>query len=134
TLTSSGVSRVIVGPDVFQPVVVHRPPESVALTSPLNATGVFPFDVQSELANPFESLGVETSWEFRLPRPANQFDYRTLMDVLVTVDYTALDSPDYRPQVLRGLDRRFVADRAYSVRSEFPDTWWDLHNPDQIPK
>lgn len=131
TLSSNGVSRVVVGPDLFQTVLVRRLPESIALTSPIGSTGIFTFEAQGDLANPFESQGVDTTWEFRMPRAANLFDYNTLADVLVTIDYTALDSVDYRKQVIRQLDRRFTGDRAFSLRRDFPDAWWALHNPDQ---
>ena len=131
TLTSSGISRVVVGPEVFQQIVVRREPQTIALTSPVNATGVFAFEAQPELANPFEFDGVDMTWEFSLPIPSNPFDYRSIADLLVTIDYTALNSYDYRQQVIRRIGREFVGDRAFSVRNDFPDAWWDLHNPDQ---
>jgi hypothetical protein len=131
TLSTTGVSRVIVGPDVFRPIVVWRPPESIALTAPINATGVFTFEQPTGMRDPFEGLGVDTTWEFRLPRPANPFDPSTLADVLITIDYTALDSADYRVQVVRELDQTASGERGFSLRQEFPDAWWDLHNPDQ---
>ncbi|HET8660594.1 MAG TPA: neuraminidase-like domain-containing protein [Micromonosporaceae bacterium] len=131
TLSTTGVSRVVVGPDLFRPVVVARPPESVALTSPVGATGVFTFEPATGMRDPFEGLGVDTTWELRLPRPANPIEPSTVADVLVTIDYTALDSPGYRQQVVRELDRGVDALRGYSLRHEFADAWWDLHNPDQ---
>ena len=73
TLTASGISRVVVGGDSFQEMVIRRDPEQVALTSPTNASGVFELDAQAELLAPFEAMGVDTSWEFQLPRPANAF-------------------------------------------------------------
>lgn len=131
TLSASGISRVVTGPDVFSVVVLHRPPESVALTSALGAGGVFTFEPQaSGLRDPFEGLGVDTAWEFRLPQAANLFDFTTIADVLVTVDYTALDSDTYRQQVLRELDSSRDGQRGLSLRHEFPDAWWDLVNPD----
>jgi Tc toxin complex TcA C-terminal TcB-binding domain len=131
TLTSGGLSRVVVGPDVFRPVVVRHQPESVALTAPIAATGTFVFEPASGLRDPFEGLGVDTTWELRLPRPANPFDFSTLADVLIAIDYTALDSADYRARVVRGLDRTAEGDRGFSLRGQFPDAWWGLHNPDQ---
>jgi hypothetical protein len=133
TLSNTGLSRAVVGGDVFQNITIRRSPESIALTAPFTATGMFTFEPQSELANPFESQGVDTVWEFRMPPAGNPFDFDTLADVLVTLDYTALDSTDYRQQVVRQLERRFSGDRAFSLRRDFPDAWWDLHNPDQTP-
>src|SRR6266496_81838 len=63
---------------------------------------------------------------------ANPFDYRTIADVLITIEYAALASDDYRRQVIRALDPRVSADRPFSFRSQFADQWYDLHNPDQV--
>lgn len=132
TLSNMGMSRAVIGSDVFQPVIVRHPPESLSLNSPVNATGLFTFETQPEFVNPFESLGFDTTWELRIPRPGNLFDYNTLADVLITFDYTALNSDGYRQQVIRQLEQQFAGDRAFSLRRDFPDVWWDLHNPDQI--
>lgn len=80
---------------------------------------------------PFEGMGVDTQWEFRLPRAANQFDYNTIADVLMTIEYTALDDFTYRQQVIRELDDRLTGDRPFSLRHDMPDQWYALHNPDQ---
>ena len=50
---------------------------------------------------PFESMAVDTMWELRLPKAANPFDYRTIADVVFTVEYTALHSFDYRRRCSR---------------------------------
>ena len=81
---------------------------------------------------PFEAMGVETSWEFQMPKAANPFDYRTITDVLITIEYTALNSFDYRQQVIQTLNSKVSAERAFSFRDQFADAWYDLHNPDQI--
>lgn len=133
TLTASGVSRVVTA-DPFQTTQVRRSPESVALTAPANATGVFDLQPTSGMRLPFESIGVDTQWELRMPRPANPFDYATIADVVVTIDYTALDSEDYRRTVLTRLDNRVSGDRSYSVRDDFQDGWYDLHQPPDDPQ
>jgi hypothetical protein len=131
TLTASGLSRVVTGGDVFQPMTVRRDMESVALTSPAGATGLFELAPQSDLMMPFEFMGVDTIWNLEMPKAANPFDYRTIADVLLTIEYTALSSLDYRRQVIQQLDRTVSADRAFSFRNQFPDQWYDLHNPEQ---
>ncbi len=131
TLSNTGLSRVVIGPEVFQTVPIRRDPESVALTSPSNATGLFELEPQSDMLLPFEGTGVDTLWEFRLPRAANLFDYRTLADMLITIEYTALNSFDYRQQVIQQLDSAVSADMPFSFRNQFADPWYDLHNPDQ---
>ena len=130
TLIASGVSRTVVGGDVFQEIAIRRDPEVVALTSPMNATGVFELDAQSDMLLPLEAMGVDTSWEFQMPRAANPFDFNSVADVLVTIEYTALHSFDYRQQVIKKLNPRVSSDRAFSFRAEFADAWYDLHHPE----
>lgn len=130
TLAASGISRVVGGPDSFQEIVLRRDPERVAFTSPVNATGVFELDAQAELLMPFESMGVDTTWEFSMPRAANAFDFNAVADVLVTLDYTALQDDRYRNQVISTLDRRASAERLLSVANDLPDVWYALCNGD----
>jgi hypothetical protein len=132
TLYSNGVSRVITGQGgTFGEVIVRHDPTVVALTSPINATGVFELDVQSDLLLPFESSGLDTTWELRLPPAANPLDFSSIVDVLFTVEYTALSDDDYRRQVVTRLnaDRDRGADRVFSLAQDFPDAWYDLNNP-----
>ena len=79
---------------------------------------------------PFEGLGVDTVWEFRLPKAANLFDFETIADILITIEYTALDSFNYRQLVQQQLNDRISADRAFSFRHSFADQWYQLNNPD----
>lgn len=134
TLSNSGLSKVVVGPEIFQAVPIRKDPESVALTTPVNATGVIEMDTQqADMLSPFEGCGVHTSWEFRMPKAANQIDYRHgIADVLVTYEYTALDSADYRQQVIQSLRPTITAERAFNFhRGPFVDQWYDLNHPDQ---
>lgn len=131
TLSTSGPSRVVIGGDIFQTVPIRRAPEFVALSSPINSTGLFELDPQPDLLLPFEGSGVEMTWEFSLPKAANQFDYRTIADVLVTLEYTALNSFDYRQQVTQSLKPTVSAEGPFSFRNQFADQWYDLHNPEQ---
>ncbi len=131
TLSTTAATRAVIGPDVFQKVVVRRDPQSISINSPTNATGVFSPDPQAELLMPFQGLGVEAQWEFRMPKAANQCDYSSLADVLIAYDYTALDNSDYRVQVLRSLGGETSLERPYSFRNDLADQWYDFNNPDQ---
>jgi hypothetical protein len=133
TLTASGISRVVIAggifQDSFQSIDVRRPPEQIAFTSPLNATGLLELEPEGELLLPFEGMGVDTSWELALPKPANPLDYRAISDVLLTIEFTALHHPIYREQVLQQMDPSISADRGFSFRTEFADAFYDLSNP-----
>jgi hypothetical protein len=132
TLSTTAASRAVIGGDVFQEVIVQHDPEMVALTSPREATGLFDLQQQPEMLLPFEGLGVDTTWEFRMPKAANFFDYDTIADVLLTIDYTALNSYDYYQQVIETLKPKLSADRAFSFRHELSDQWYDLHHPELV--
>jgi hypothetical protein len=134
SLGSSGISRVVV-PDGngFQTIGVTRPPESISLTSPRDATGLFELSPQpQEFLLPFEGLGVETAWELEMPKAANPFDFDTLADVLITIEYTSLSNFEYRQQVIQELDATLSNDRPFSFRHELSDAFYDLNNPEQF--
>jgi hypothetical protein len=134
TLSSTGLSGVVTGGDTFQQVPIRRDPESVALSSAINATGLIELDSSSSgMLLPFEGCGVDAHWEFSMPRAANLFDYRSIADVIISMDYTALNSFDYQQQVLRTIDPSVTAEMPFSFRNQFSDQWYDLHNPDQTP-
>ncbi|HBP87444.1 MAG TPA: hypothetical protein PKK23_10690 [Nitrospirales bacterium] len=132
TLTSSRISRIVLGGDLFQTVRIERGPEQVALTSTRDGTGLLELEAQSDLLRPFEGIGVDTIWEFRMPKASNPIDYSTIADVLMTIEYTALNSFDYREQVIRDLSSSFSADRPFSFRHQFADAWYDFNNPELV--
>jgi hypothetical protein len=133
TLSTSGTSRVVIAGDTFRNVVVRRDAETVGLSSPRDATGLFELvpDSQPDLLLPFEGTGVDTVWRFELPKAANPFDYSTIADIVLTIEYTALNSFDYRQQVIQTLDPVLSLDRPFSFQQQFPDQWYDLNNPEQ---
>lgn len=131
TLSTTGPSRVVIGGDVFQTVPIRRAPEFIALSAPNTSSGVFELESQSDMLLPFEGSGVEMSWEFNMPMAANLFDYHSIADVLITLEYSALYSVDYRQQVIQSFRPTTTADRPFSFRNQFADQWYDLHNPEQ---
>lgn len=125
-LTSGGTSHIVVqNGDSFQTVALARPPETIALTSPANASGVFQVDLTPELLLPFEGSGLDLPFQLELPQAINLFDYRTIADVQVSIDYTALYSPDYATQVIRQLPATTSNSILLSLR-DFPDAWYAL--------
>ncbi|GIH06147.1 hypothetical protein Rhe02_42140 [Rhizocola hellebori] len=132
TLSASGISRAVVARDTFDTVTLRRDPESIAFTSAVNANGLFEFAPEDGKLLPFEGMGVDTIWRLEMPKPANPFNYRTVADVLLTIEYTALDSTVYRQHVIQTLASEVRADRSFSVRDDFPDVWFALNNPDTV--
>jgi hypothetical protein len=52
--------------------------------------------------------------------------------MLVTIEYTALISFEYRQQVMQLLDTGLSGDQVFSFRNQFADQWYDLHNPELL--
>jgi hypothetical protein len=136
TLSASGISQVTAANDgTFSQVTLRRDPQTVAFTSPVSATGVFQVDLQPDMLLPFEGSGVATSWDFSLPPAANPFDFTSISDVLISIDYTALIDPGYQAQVIRALNANLTrsADCVFSLVQDFPDQWYALNNPGPPP-
>ncbi len=128
TLTADTLSSTVIGGTTFQKIPIRRMElDSVALTSANNATGVFEMNpMQGEILNPFEGMGVESRWEFKMPQFSNRFDFSNIADVLLTVDYTAFDSYQYRAQVLEEIGNATSFNRGFSFKNHFPDQWYEL--------
>lgn len=135
TLSNDGISRVMTGPPFENPAIIHRLPESVALSSPVKATGLFDLRPDDPMLHPFEGSGVATSWRLEMSKGANRFDYHTIADVRFTVRYRALEDPSYRNKVLANLGQdgegyvKAESLRFFSVRNEYPDQWYRFHHP-----
>jgi hypothetical protein len=129
TLSVLGYSRVVVAGDTFQTISIPHAPDSVALTSTQQATGLFDFLPQDpSLLFPFEGLGVDARWELSIPKPANYFDRSTLSDVLFTIEYTALSDAEYKKAVLDALPEKATLERGYVASQEFADAFFALRH------
>jgi hypothetical protein len=126
TLAGGGSSHIVVNSGTgYDTVTLARPPETIVVTAPANASGVFQVDLTPELELPWEGCGLDIPLELRLPKAINPFDYRTIADVQISVDYTALYSPDYAAQVISELPSRISNSLALNL-SDYPDDWYQL--------
>jgi len=62
--------------------------QSIATSRGLDDAGMFQLDFRDERYLPFEGAGVISEWRFELP-PVRQFDYRTISDLEIQLQYTA---------------------------------------------
>lgn len=66
--------------------------------------GMFELNFRDERYLPFEGAGVTSRWSLRLPTAVRQFDYDTITDVEIRIDYTARDGgSSFRGEVEDGL-------------------------------
>jgi len=79
--------------------------------------GLFELNFRDERYLPFEGAGVASRWGLRLPTAVRQFDYDTITDVEIRIDYTARDGgSSFRGEVESGLQE--ALDSALAVASE----------------
>lgn len=71
-----------------------RPNQHVALSSGINDTGVFELNFQDERYLPFEGTGAVSDWELQMPIASNRIDFESISDVIIKMNYTALDGGD----------------------------------------
>ncbi|TSJ44731.1 neuraminidase-like domain-containing protein [Fluviicola chungangensis] len=129
TLTAGTTSyTVIEANNTFQRIPIRRmETDQVALTGASRATGLFELQpMQNEFLNPFEGMGVESHWEFKMPKFSNRMDFTNIADVVIEVEYTALDSFQYRFQVLQDIDNTLGFSKGFSFKNDFPDQWYEL--------
>ena len=124
----------VTGGPLFQEQSIRRNPETMTLSSANSDSGLVPLEQENKLLRPFEGSGVEMFWEFRMERGANpNIDYSSIADILITIEYEALNSFDYKARVVSRLNESdtYEAMLPISFRQNLPDQWFDLMNPDQ---
>jgi hypothetical protein len=127
TLSNSGTSRIVTGGTMFREQTIDRDPEQVVLNrADSEREGLSLRPRERELLRPFENSGVATDWELRMPPAANDMDYSSIADIQLTISYTALESYDYREQVIAKLDDERVVERSFSFHDHFGDAWYEL--------
>jgi len=131
SLTSSGISRAVVGGDTFQSVTIRNLPERIALTSASTTTGVVELEPDAaSLTAPFEGSGFEMLWSLSMPPAANPMNFNSIATVLFTVEMGALHSFDYEREVIARREKRRSLVRLFDFKDHFPDAFYDLNNPD----
>jgi hypothetical protein len=118
-------------------VVPQRQLVTIAASKAQNDAGVFDFSFRDERYMPFEGAGALSTWRIALPKTLRVFDYSTISDVVLHLDYTA----DYDERLAQRWDRAaglvalLAADgadgappmaRVFSLRHEFPDAYHRL--------
>jgi hypothetical protein len=111
----------------------HAP--TIAVSSAQNDAGVFEFSFRDERFMPFEGMGAISTWKLSLPRTVRSFDYSTISDVILRINYTAMEDSTLRDDIERSnstiMLTRFqeaAPVRIFSVRHDFPAVWAQFKN------
>lgn len=106
--------------------------KSVATSSGRNDAGMFEVNFNDERYLPFEGKGAIGTWQLELPDEFRQFDYDTVTDVILSINYSAREG-GIKQQVntyLSDLANLVAANaplsRIISLKSEFSDNYNEL--------
>ena len=76
--------------------------QAIATSSAQRDSGMFEFNFRDERYLPFERLGAVSTWRLELPQEFRQFDYDTISDAVIHVNYTARDGGENFRQSVEG--------------------------------
>jgi hypothetical protein len=108
--------------------------QSIVTSSARNDSGMFELNFRDDRYLPFEGAGVISEWRLELPKNFKQFDYSTISDAILHINYTAKDGGS----TLKGYAENAVKEtlnsmemgsdntglfRSFSARHEFPNEW-----------
>jgi hypothetical protein len=122
------------------PYIVHRYAcaSAVATSHGQDDAGLFELSFRDERYLPFEYEGAISRWCIRLPRRYNLFDFSSLSDVVLSLNYTARDGGPRLRRLAQdrlagcvathggdacGSRNRNALWRGFEIRREFPDLW-----------
>jgi hypothetical protein len=142
TLSLTG-SQIRMAPALGDDQVVEVPvsrPSLIATSNAQNDAGVFDLSFRDERCMPFEGAGAVASFRLELPKSFRPFDYQTIDDVIVRVNYTAEADGAFAEQIqalnaaTEGTLLNFLSNNslphAFSLRREFSSAFNSLvHSP-----
>ncbi|KAF2825674.1 hypothetical protein CC86DRAFT_456097 [Ophiobolus disseminans] len=111
------------------------PISSIAVSSGVHDAGVFELNFAGSQYLPFEGAGAISSWRLELPQEVQKFDYSTISDVMLDIQYTALDggavfasaaNASVR-QISRGNESKGAAEGDcgfFDLKNDFSHAWY----------
>ena len=109
--------------------------QRIATSHGKNDAGMFELNFRDERLLPFEGEGAISTWRIELPKENNNFDFDTISDVILTLNYTARDGGE----LLRDAAAKYIhkqkkealttgSTRLFSIRHEFAAEWAAFKN------
>jgi Tc toxin complex TcA C-terminal TcB-binding domain len=106
--------------------------QAIATSHARNDSGMFELNFRDERYLPFEGAGVISRWRIDLPKDCNAFEFDTISDVIIAINYTAREGGD----LLRSAARTALVSentqdllRMFSAKHEFSNEWYRFLHP-----
>ncbi|MGH2995062.1 MAG: hypothetical protein ACRDN6_07270 [Gaiellaceae bacterium] len=127
TLTAGGVSS-FRKRDGSSQVRVHQV-DTLALSDFVLREDIFLYSAETGVRGLFQGLGLGTTWQLHLPKRSNDFDFRRIFDLQLSIYYSATFEAALRSQVLTTPPRpgELAFLRTYGLRYDFPDAWYGFY-------
>jgi hypothetical protein len=108
--------------------------DTMALSDFVLRNDVFLYQAPTGVRGMFQGLGVGSTWELRLPKRSNDFDFRRIIDVHLVVYYTALFDLGLRSAVIARppRDGELAAVRDFNLRYDAPDAWYGFYRTSAV--
>ena len=105
--------------------------QSIALSRGNADTGLFELRFEDPRYLPFEGTGAISSWQLEMPLNTNQFDFDTISDFIIDLNYTALDGGSGFAKSIMNLPTigTFNSNRMINITQEFSSAWFNFVNP-----
>jgi hypothetical protein len=106
---------------------------SIATSNGSNDSGMFEFNFNDARYLPFEGAGIESEWTLSLPENIRQFNYESISDIIVHINYTSEGTyskieENKVIEILNSIAKDNTVTSIFSVRSQFPEVWDSLNN------
>lgn len=105
---------------------------SIATSHGQNDSGMFELNFNDERYLPFEGAGVISEWELNMPKENNYFDFATISDLILHVNYTARDGGS-RLAIEGNKELQQILPNAcmklFSLKRDFPTEWNKFFHP-----
>ncbi|HET9454498.1 MAG TPA: neuraminidase-like domain-containing protein [Gemmatimonadaceae bacterium] len=114
--------------------------QSIATSNGRNDAGLFELSFRDERYLPFEGAGAISSWHVKLNKDLPPFDFTTIADVIIHLEYTAREGGELlRAKAVEEIDDKLNAMalaqsrtglfRVFDLKREYPDKWYRFLNP-----
>lgn len=107
--------------------------QSIATSHAQNDSGLFELSFSDERFLPFEGAGAVGLWSLRLPQENNQFDFSTISDVILHIQYTARDGGANLAAAAQAAVNDILPVNGlqlFSLKRQFPTAWHRFLHPD----